>query len=244
MGQRISKEKLRKTGVVIRRLLVILLGIGIGVLISAQNQSIPDRVTNPISPYLSLKDTKDELYTEQDQLREEIKNLQASIETAQKNAEDVTLNKNEVAQLRYKKSLAGLTKMNGPGIIITLNDSQGGTSEDSIIHAADLRDTLNLLWGSGAEAISVNDQRIVLSSAVDCIVNTIMINGIRLSTPFRIEAIGDQNKMYENVINPFLLADLHRRQRESGIVFMVDKNNNITTPVFAGSFAVKSGGSN
>ncbi len=239
---RISKLnliKIKNARVVAVRSFIALLSVAIGVLITAQWRSIPDRVTNPIAPYSSLKETKDALYSEQDQLKEEIKKLQFSIEETQGNKEDITLTKKELSDLSIKKSEAGLTKLNGPGIIVTLDDSKSGPpSEDSIVHAADIRDMINLLWGSGAEGISINGQRVVINTAIDCIVNTILVNDIRLSMPFKIEAIGNQSLMYDMASNPRILSNLHQR-KSSGLVFNFQKNNDITLPVFDGSFQTK-----
>ncbi len=240
--RKISKTKLIKARIVATRSMVAILFVIFGLLISAQWRSIPQRVTNPIAPYTSLKDTKEALYDEQNQLKSEISNLQKLIEQTQKNAEDVSLTKSELSDLKLKKAQAGLYKLNGPGVIITLNDSsRSPATEDSIIHAADIRDILNLLWGSGAEAISVNNQRVVINTAVDCIVNTILINNERLSTPFKIEAIGNQKLMYDKLTSQGNLYDLHQRAANQGITFDLVKNNDITVPAFDGSFEVKNG---
>jgi uncharacterized protein YlxW (UPF0749 family) len=239
---RISKLnliKIKSAKVVATRSFIALLSVAIGVLITAQWRSIPERVTNPIAPYSSLKETKDALYSEQDQLKDEIKNLQLSIEKAQDQSQDITLTKKELSDLNSKKSQAGLTKLNGGGVIITLDDSKAGpTKEDLIVHAADIRDVVNLLWGSGAEGISINGQRVVINTAIDCIVNTILVNDIRLSTPFKIEAIGNQRLMYDRISDPQILINLHQRKAQ-GLVFTINNNNDITLPVFDGSFETK-----
>lgn len=221
------------------RLIVALFSVVFGILIAAQWKSIPTRVTNPIAPYSSLKETKDSLYNEQGQLKDEIKKLQSEIDIAQTESQDSMLTKSEISNLNIKKAQAGLTKLNGRGVIITLDDSKSGTtSEDSIVHAADLRDVINLLWGSGAEAISINDQRVVVNTAIDCIVNTILVNNIRLTAPFRIEAIGNQELMYSRVQDSTFLTNLHQR-KASGLIYNADRNNDITVPIFDGSFEVK-----
>lgn len=242
MAQRISKINTVKARTIATRSFVAILGVLLGVLVSAQWRSLPDRVTDPVAPYVSLRETKEDLYSEQDQLKKEIQNLRLSLSQAQKDSENITLTKDELTSLKIKKSQAGLTKLNGPGVIIDLNDSKDSiTSEESIIHAADLRDIVNLLWGSGAEAISINGQRVVVNTAIDCIVNTILVNNVRLTAPFRIEAIGDQNLMYDHISNPDILSNLHQRKKSQGIVFDINKNNDITTPVFDGSFDFNSG---
>lgn len=236
-----SSEKITKAKSVSIRALVAIAGVVFGLLISAQMRSMPDRIINPISPYTSLKETRDSLYEEQGQLKENILNLQKSLNQAEKNTLEAKLSKTELANIKNKKALAGLTKLNGPGIIIELDDSKREQiTEDSIVHAADLRDIVNLLWSSGAEAISINNQRVVANTAIDCIVNTILVNNTRLTTPFRIEAIGDQNKMYENIISLNNLIGLHERQKNNGLIFDASKNNDITVLVFDGSFDAKS----
>jgi uncharacterized protein YlxW (UPF0749 family) len=127
-------------------------------------------------------------------------------------------------------------------VIIKIDDSpKTPATEDSIVHAADLRDIINLLWASGAEGIAVNDQRIVLGTAVDCIVNTILINNVRIAAPFQIEALGDQPKMSEAIQNANTVANLHLRQKNLGLVFTSNKNNDITLPIFNGSFDINTG---
>lgn len=236
----LHKEATKKAKLIAMRSFLTVLGVFFGVLISAQMNSIPERVTNPIAPYASLKETKESLYQEQLELKAEIKNLQESIQKIQKDSENIALTKGELEDLKNEKAKAGLTKINGPGVIITLDDSKASVvSEDSIVHAADLRDIINLLWGSGAEAISINGQRIVVNTAIDCIVNTILVNDTRISTPFNIEAIGDQSQMYNNLISPLLLTNIHERSKNQGLIFNLTKNNDITVPIFDGSFEVK-----
>lgn len=242
---RISKAKILKARVAATRSMVAILFVIFGILITAQWRSIPDRVRNPIAPYFSLKDTKESLYEEQNQLKNEISELQKAIEETQRDSENISLTKTELSDLKMKKAQAGLTKLNGPGVIITLEDSkQNPATDDSIVHAADLRDIINLLWGSGAEAISINNQRVVMNTAVDCIVNTILINNIRIAAPFRIEAIGNQGLMFDKVRDRSVLTDLHDRQEKEGLIFDVNKNNDITVPIFDGSYEVKTGASN
>lgn len=222
--------------------LVLVLGLIFGILISAQWHSMPTRVTNPLAPYLSLKETRDLLQEEQLQLKNEIISSQNKINELQKTLKISSSHKEQLTQLDQQKQLAGLTALKGPGLVITLNDSkQGAVSDESIIHASDLRDTVNLLWGNGAEAISINGERIVTNTSIDCIVNTILINNTRLSTPFIVSVVGDQRSMIQAVRNRDNLSDLYRRKGDHGIVLEIIENNNIELPMFGGSFDIKSG---
>lgn len=223
--------------VIATRSLVSILSIFIGILIVSQINTLPSRVTNPIAPYATLKETREDLYLEQEELQSEIKSLQEQIRLIQGDTEESIVPKSEMALLNLKKAQAGLAEISGPGVVITLNDSKSGqASEDSIIHAADLRDILNLLWGSGAEAISINDRRVVVNTAVDCIVNTILINNSRISNPFEIKAVGNQVLMNERLKNPNLLTSLYQRKKQYGIEFEVKEKNTVQVPMFDGSF--------
>lgn len=234
-------DRKKTSKVIALRLLIAILCIGFGILISAQIRSLPARVSNPITPYLSLKETKDELYIEQDQLKNEIKKLQETIRQTQLENENTVLSKDEIKSLNNQKALAGLTKLNGLGVIIRLDDSKTASpSEEAIIHAADLRDIINLLWASGAEGVVINDQRIVLSSAIDCIVNTILINNVRITTPFQIEATGDQGSMFSALGDKTKLSNLYDRQSSQNIIFDIQKNDDITVPAFDGAFSINS----
>jgi len=224
------------------RSLILILSVGFGILISAQLRSIPDRISNPITPYISLRDTKTDLETEQAQLKNEIKRLLIEIADVQTEKAGIVLSKEESRALNYKRAQSGLTKLNGPGIIVVLDDSKGNlTGEDAIIHAADLRDVIHLLWSGGAEGIAVNNQRVVASTAIDCIVNTILINNVRIAAPFQIEAIGDGGRLYDELRANSLLSDLRKRETNAGIVFDSSRNSDITLPAYDGLFDINVG---
>ncbi len=222
------------------RSLVVILFIFFGMIIAAQLRSIPSRVTDPVVPFISLSETRDSLYSEQAQLKNEIKNLHLNIQTAQDQVSSSVIAKKDLDLLSSQKAQAGLTKIAGPGISINLDDSKSSpVTEESIVHAADLRDTINALWGAGAEAISVNNQRIVINSAIDCIVNTILINDVRLTDPFEIQAIGNPDRLYDQLSKPATLSSIYQRKQKANLIFDVSKKANLTVPAFDGSFEIK-----
>ena len=105
--------------------------------------------------------------------------------------------------LKSAKFLAGLTAVKGPGILVTLNDSKKsfpgglppGYAPPNIIHDTDINQIVNELKQAGAEAISVNDQRLVAVSAVRCAGPTVYVNNTMAAPPFIIKAIGDAKTM-------------------------------------------------
>ncbi len=105
--------------------------------------------------------------------------------------------------------LAGLTDVKGPGIIVTLNDSKNpavsmpaGFAPPNIIHDTDIAAVVNELKAAGAEAISVNGQRIVAVSPVRCVGPTVMVNFTPQTPPFVIKAIGSPKTLYTAIELP------------------------------------------
>ncbi len=100
-------------------------------------------------------------------------------------------------QLGEARFLAGLTPVQGPGVVVTLNDSQkslpsmpSGMAPPNIIHDSDINQVVNELKAAGAEAIAVNDQRLVATSSVRTAGPTILINFTPTTPPFVVKAIG------------------------------------------------------
>lgn len=95
---------------------------------------------------------------------------------------------------------AGVEPARGPGLVITLNDAQrdaegrfpgDASPDDLVVHQQDVQAVLNALWGSGAEGIQMQDQRIIGTSAPRCVGNTLLLNGRTYSPPYVITAVGD-----------------------------------------------------
>lgn len=89
--------------------------------------------------------------------------------------------------LRYQ---AGLCAVEGPGIMVTLNDSKqkvklGDNQNLYIVHDEDLLRVINELRAAGAEAIAINDQRLVSRSEIRCVGPTVTVNGKMFGPPFR-----------------------------------------------------------
>jgi uncharacterized protein YlxW (UPF0749 family) len=113
-----------------------------------------------------------------------------------------------VAALRDKAAPlaveAGLDPMRGPGLVVTLTDAQrdangrfprDASPDDLVVHQQDIQAVLNALWSGGAEAIEMQDQRLIAMSAPRCVGNTLLLNGRTYSPPYRITAIGDIGAM-------------------------------------------------
>ncbi|MDT5094646.1 MAG: hypothetical protein QOH60_4009 [Mycobacterium sp.] len=117
-------------------------------------------------------------------------------------------NDSEVAALSAKIAPlavdAGLTPVRGPGLVVTLTDAQrdangqfprDATADDLVVHEQDIQAVVNALWSGGAEAVQMQDQRLITTSAVRCVGNTLLLNGRTYSPPYKITAIGNADKL-------------------------------------------------
>ena len=111
------------------------------------------------------------------------------------------------AMLRRSAELAGEADMDpvhGPGLVVTLQDAQrdangrfprDASPDDLVVHQQDIQAVLNALWSAGAEAIQMQDQRIIATSVPRCVGNTLLLNGRTYSPPYTITAIGSAPAM-------------------------------------------------
>jgi uncharacterized protein YlxW (UPF0749 family) len=95
---------------------------------------------------------------------------------------------------------AGTEAVRGPGLTVTLTDAardaegrfpRDASPDDLVVHQQDIDAVLNALWSAGAEAIAMQDQRIIATSAPRCVGNTLLLNGRTYSPPYTITAVGD-----------------------------------------------------
>ena len=169
---------------------------------------------------------------------EELENKEKELESerqnlSQGNSKTLELQK----ELDELNKLLGLTEIKGSGIILTIRDSEPIASKDlgidatsSIVHDEDLRQLVNELKNAGAEAISINDQRIISTTAISCEGNVININGQKVGAPFVIKAIGLPESL-SNLDRPRGYLDL---LEDFGIGVDLQKSNNITIPKYNG----------
>lgn len=102
-------------------------------------------------------------------------------------------------KLQRYNMLLGETDLIGPGIIITLKDGDPRLAQDPIVHDGDLVEVVNALRNAGAEAISINEQRITNRTEISCAGNIITINGEKVGAPFVIKAIGSPLRLFTSI---------------------------------------------
>lgn len=138
-----------------------------------------------------------------DNLKKEYEKSQAIVEEYKNSASsNDTLIASMKTSLEHSKLLAGLTTVKGEGVVIILQDSTDSTVsvEAGLVHDTDIISIVNELRAAGAEAISVNGERILATTAIRCVGPTIQVNGTKVASPFHIKAIGNA-KYLESALN-------------------------------------------
>jgi len=108
-----------------------------------------------------------------------------------------------------------------------------------LIHEFDVRDVVNVLWLAGAEAVAVNDERVIGNTSVYCVGSTVMVNTTRLSPPYVIRAIGEPGVLAETLRNPSYLSLLRQKVDKYGIKFQVAQAAKMMLPAYTGGFSVR-----
>jgi uncharacterized protein YlxW (UPF0749 family) len=131
---------------------------------------------------------------------------------------------------------AGLVALRGPGVKVTLDDSQlkdapSGDVNDLVIHSQDVQAVVNALWRSGAEAVAINGQRLVATSAVLCVGNTLLLNGTVYSPPYVVNAVGADRERFES---DALVKQLKSDASAFGLRLAVSKESSLEVPAFTG----------
>jgi uncharacterized protein YlxW (UPF0749 family) len=178
--------------------------------------------------------------------QEELSRLRADI---QRLTDQAALRYGEVAQAQaggeQELVSAGLTPITGAGLEIVLDDAPrspggglpaGATGDDVVIHQSDVQAVVNALWAAGADGVAIMGQRLIATSAVRCVGNTLLLHGRTYSPPFVVTAIGDAGAMQDQLAASSGVALLQQAVDDFGLTFQVRRARSIDLPEYDGSF--------
>ncbi len=199
----------------------------------------------PADPEARLPDRyrlADLIATQQQQaakLRQDVARLRADVDAERAASATRTGGTAQQAELvRDASTIAGLAAVAGPGLEVTLNDSKldaapnGGSVNDLVVHSQDVQAVVNALWRSGAEAISINGQRLVSTSAVLCVGNTLLLNGTVHSPPYVVKAAGAARDRFDS---DRLVRRLKQDVSSYGLGFTIERKAKLELPAYRGS---------
>lgn len=179
------------------------------------------------SPFLKIE-ADNELRDEVLKWNEKYDNTLNKLEKAEKNLTKVreksvkndsnALKKQD--EIKKNNDIIGLTEIVGQGVIITIRTNQIDNKLKEDIYSI-----INELKNSGAEAISINDERIIFNSSIICNENNIEVNGVIIQSPFEIKAIGDTKLLYNDLMRPGGYIELINNGMKKAEVTKVNKIN-------------------
>lgn len=179
-----------------------------------------------------LADSLVVLQREFDELKLKYDESQKIVEEYQTNsATNDTLIASMKNQIQTLGLLSGTTDVQGEGITIVLED---GITSDSLVHDSDVLTLVNELKLAGAEAISVNDQRIITTSAIRCVGPVIQVNYQKVAAPFEIKAIGNAQYLESALTIKNGVVDVLKGY---GLKVTLTRQTNVSIPKYEGALS-------
>ena len=138
---------------------------------------------------------------------------------------------------------AGLVPLTGPGVVITLDDAPArpdgslpvnARPDDVVIHQSDVQAVVNAVWAAASDGVAVMDQRLIATSAVRCVGNTLLLQGRTYSPPFVITAIGNAAAIRAQLDVSPQVAVFKQAVDDFGLTFSVRERPEVTVPAYDG----------
>ncbi len=138
---------------------------------------------------------------------------------------------------------AGLVALSGRGIEITLDDAPrrpdgslppGARPDDVVIHQSDVQAVVNAVWAAGADGVAIMDQRLIATSAVRCVGNTLLLHGRTWSPPFVVTAVGDPAAVRAQLDASPQVAVFRQAVEDYGLTFAVRDRPEVVVPEYTG----------
>ncbi|WP_405855451.1 DUF881 domain-containing protein [Streptomyces sp. NBC_00090] len=143
------------------------------------------------------------------------------------------------------QATAGTKEVEGAGLTVTLDDAPPNAqaapgypepqANDLVIHQQDLQAVVNALWQGGAQGIRVMDQRLISTSAVRCVGNTLILQGRVYSPPYKITAVGDRGKLSKALNESPAIQNYQLYVKAYGLGWKVDEHRAVTLPGYSGT---------
>lgn len=148
----------------------------------------------------------------------------------------------EVEELRQP---AGFTAVRGPGVTVTLDDApdeefdqaeaDGIPDDRLVVHQQDIQAVANALWLAGAEAMTLQDQRVVSTTGIKCVGNTVVLHGVPFAPPYVITAIGNQEDLLAALEDSDYIAGYRTYVEAYGLGYDVALEDQVELPAFTGT---------
>jgi uncharacterized protein YlxW (UPF0749 family) len=141
---------------------------------------------------------------------------------------------------------AGLEPVTGPAVTVTLNDAPSLPGKQAsavppdylVVHQQDVQAVVNALWSGGAEAMTLQGQRVISTSAVRCVGNTLLLHGIVYSPPYTIQAIGNVQKLQQALDGAPDVVIYKQYVAAYQLGYKLDVEGDVTMPAYTGALTL------
>ncbi len=145
---------------------------------------------------------------------------------------------------------AGLTPVTGPAVTVSLDDvprpdqqrdlNAGARPDDLVIHQQDVQGVVNAIWAGGAEAMTIMGERVIATTAVRCVGNTLLLHGRVFSPPFTITAVGDPARMRRALAADPAVQVFQQYVAVYGLRYAMTTSAKATLPAYTGPLELTS----
>jgi uncharacterized protein YlxW (UPF0749 family) len=151
-------------------------------------------------------------------------------------------------QLKTLSSQVGTTPVTGPGLTVTLNDAPSQVVKDNpdidadwlVIHQQDIQAVVNALWAGGADAISIQNHRVISTTGIKCVGNSVVLHGVPYLPPYRITAIGDRNRLQKALDASKYIDNLQDYVVRFQLGYEVKPQTSVAMPAYEGTLDLQS----
>jgi uncharacterized protein YlxW (UPF0749 family) len=216
-----------------------------GVMVSLQfrvqtSNKTSNKQSELIALIKNLEGEREKLTQELQATRSRLSEIETKMGRGDSKAQDLS------RQLQDARVQAGLTPMKGPGVLVTLADSKRrhGPDDDPyffLVHDQDLQSLVNELFAAGAEAVSINDQRISNRSSIRCVGPAILVNTVQLGSPYVVKGIGAAEELARGLQMQNGWADSMAMLIRSGGEVKINPQDEIVVPAYTGSTTFRYG---
>ncbi len=221
--------------------------VSLGFLIAAQVRSETPRVRYTSQERAPLIETALGLQAQQKSLQAQILDLRsriASAEVATQGSSTIATQLN--AALFQARLAAGLTALEGNGLVVQLEDapqvSQAAPNADLLVTGRDVRTVVEELWLAGAEAVAVNDERVVSTTSIIDIGGSLLVNSAYVEPPYQVKAVGPADMYAQLAASASWVDFVASRAGQDGIRVAIAEPADLLVPAYAGSVSIRYAG--
>jgi uncharacterized protein YlxW (UPF0749 family) len=180
-----------------------------------------------------------------DGLQGQVADLTRQVDALGKTVDDAQVTRVQ-RQVDALRGPAGFAETHGPALTVTLSDAPKETidravekgevtADQLVVHQQDIQAVVNALWAGGAEAMTLQKQRVISTTGIKCVGNTVVLHGVPYAPPYEITAIGDVDALRAALDDSDYVAGYRTYVDAYGLGYEVRTSDDVTMPAYDGA---------